>query len=154
MEIIVGDRIGKLATLAVVCSAIIFDRTMGKVLLTRRSDNGRWCLPGGHMDPGESAAEACAREVKEETGLDVRIGRLIGVYSTPHRITKYADGNRYQAVVLSFEAYPVGGELHISDETTDYGYFDETEMQAIDLMETSRERIVDAFAGAGTVLIR
>ena len=80
-------------------------------------------MPGGHMEPGESATEACAREVWEETGLKVRIGRLIGVYTNPHRIVEYADGNRYQIVALSFEAEPIGGELGISDETTECGYF-------------------------------
>ena len=79
-----GDRIGKLAMLTPSGSAAIFNPTGQKVLLTRRTDNGRWCLPGGAMDPGESAAECCAREVLEETGLIVRVGKLIGVYSTPH----------------------------------------------------------------------
>lgn len=55
MEVIDGDRISKVAKLAAVCSAIILDHTTGNVLLTRGSDNGRWCLPRGHMNPGESA---------------------------------------------------------------------------------------------------
>ena len=61
------------------------------------------------MDTGESAAECCAREVLEETGLVVSVGRLIGVYSTPHRITEYSDGNRKQAFDLVLEAVRIAG---------------------------------------------
>ena len=104
MTLIYGERIGKLAKLTPTCDAVIFDPTGQCVLLTRRSDNGRWCLPGGAMDPGESAAECCAREVLEETGLVVRVDRLVGVYSTPHRIVEYADGNQRQALTLIFGA--------------------------------------------------
>ena len=111
--LIYGDRIGKLGRIVTACDAVIFDSPGEKVLLTRRTDNGRWCLPGGAMDPGESAAECCAREVLEETGLIVRVGKLIGVYSTPHRIIEYADGNRRQGLTLCFEAEVVGGELGV-----------------------------------------
>ena len=93
MKVIYGERIGKLAKLVPSCSAVIFDPTREKVLLTRRSDNGRWCVPAGAMDPGESAEECCAREILEETGLVIRVVRLIGVYSSPHHIIEYADGN-------------------------------------------------------------
>src|SRR5690349_21801151 len=58
-KIIQGERIGKLGKLVIGCSALIFDEKREKILLTRRSDNGRWCLPGGHMEAGESVAEAC-----------------------------------------------------------------------------------------------
>ena len=91
---IYGDRIGKSAILTPSCAAVIFDPARQRVLLTRRSDNGQWCLPGGAMDPGESVAECCAREVLEETKLVVRVGKLVGVYSSPHFIMEYADGNR------------------------------------------------------------
>ena len=133
---------------------MIFDPTRQKVLLTRRTDNGRWCLPGGGMDPGESASEACAREVLEETGLEVRVGRLIGVYTTPHRIVEYVDGNRIQPVALSFEAHPIGGGLSLSDETTEVGYFSLPEMETMDVMEHHHERILDAVAGLDAALVR
>lgn len=145
-KIVTGDRIGKQARLTVGCSAIIFDDKREKILLTRRTDNGRWCLPGGAMEPGESLTEACAREVEEETGLLVKVGRLVGVYSTPHRIIEYADGNQKQLVAHSFEAEIIGGELTLSDETTEYGYFTLDEIAHLDLMEHHHERIADALA--------
>jgi 8-oxo-dGTP pyrophosphatase MutT (NUDIX family) len=153
-KLIYGERIGRLAKLTLACAAVIFDPTRQCVLLTRRSDNGQWCLPGGAMDPGESAAEACAREVLEETGLVVSVGRLVGVYSFPHRIIEYADGNRAQGVTLDFEAEPIGGELCISDETTDVGYFSSEQMKSMDVMEPIYERVADAFAGQEAAFVR
>ena len=54
-----------------------------KVLLTKRRDVGFWCLPGGAVDAGETIAQAGLREVKEETGVEVQLNRLIGIYSRP-----------------------------------------------------------------------
>jgi 8-oxo-dGTP pyrophosphatase MutT (NUDIX family) len=59
-------------------AAVIFDE--GRVLLQRRDDTGRWGLPGGGVEPGESVRQALIREVREETGLEVEPLRLIGVY--------------------------------------------------------------------------
>ena len=153
-KIIYGERIGKQAILKVGCAAVIFDTNRQKVLLTRRTDNGRWCLPGGGMDAGESAAEACAREVWEETGLIVAIDKLIGVYTSPHRITEYIDGNRFQFVSFCFQASVIGGELGLSDETTEVGYFSPGEIETIDLMENHVERISDAFAAQVATFVR
>ena len=114
-KVIRGDRVGKDATLRVWASATIFNDARERVLLTRRSDNGLWFLPGGGMDPGESGLEACVREVLEETGLRVRVSRQIGVHTTPNLIVEYPDGNRVQPVALNFEAMVEGGELGLSD---------------------------------------
>ena len=152
--LIYGDRIGKLGRLVPACAPVIFNSTGEKVLLTRRTDNGQWCLPGGAMDPGESASECCAREVLEETGLVVSVGRLIGVYSTPHRITEYADGNRKQALDLVFEAVRISGELSVSDETTELGYFSPEQMKSMDVMELFHERVNDAFTRQGAAFLR
>ncbi len=154
VRLVEGERVGKLGRLSVGCAAVVFDPTRQKVLLTRRRDNGRWCLPGGHMEPGESAAEACARELWEETGLRARIGKLIGVYSSPHRLLEYADGNRYHIVGLCFEAEPIDGTLGLSDETTEFGYFTPAEIERLDVMDHHRERIADAFAEEASAFVR
>ena len=146
--LIYGDRIGKLGRLVPACDAVIFNSTGEKVLLTRRTDNGQWCLPS------ESASECCAREVLEETGLVVSVGRLIGVYSTPHRISEYADGNRKQALDLVFEAVRISGELSVSDETTELGYFSPEQMKSMDVMELFHERVNDAFTRQGAAFLR
>ena len=141
-----GDRIGKTARISPGCSALIFDLTGKKILLTRRTDNNRWCLPGGRMDPGESIEETCVREVWEETGLHVKVVRLLGVYSSPHFIVKYADGNRWQVFSVSFLAEVTGGELGLSDETTGAGYFTLAEIEQMDVMDSHLTRIRDALA--------
>jgi 8-oxo-dGTP pyrophosphatase MutT (NUDIX family) len=153
-KLIQGECIGRQARLMIGCSAVIFDEKREKILLTRRTDNSRWCLPGGRMEAGESLIETCIREVEEETGLKIRVGKLIGVYSTPHRIIEYADGNQWQLVAHNFEAKVIGGELTLSDETTGFGYFSPTEIEAIDLMEHHRERIADALAGREGTFVR
>ena len=144
----------KLAKISIGCSAVIFDDARQRILLTRRTDNGRWCLPGGATEPGESVEETCVREIREETGLDIRVRKLIGVYSSPHFIIEYADGNRRQLVALSFEAEVVGGQLGLSDETTEYGYFTPTEMETMDLMEHHRDRVADALANQERTFVR
>ena len=146
-KLIRGERVGKTADLAPGASAIIFDEAREKVLLTRRSDNGRWCLPGGGMNPGESAAETCVREALEETGLEVRVTRLVGIYTSPNMIIEYDDGNRVQPVAFSFEAEIIGGELGLSDETTEFGYFaidGPGGLDGLDMMEHHLQRIIDA----------
>lgn len=153
-KLVYGERIAKQAKIRTGCSAMIFDDTRQKVLLTRRTDNGRWCLPGGGIDSGESAEEACVREVWEETGLQSRVTRLIGIYTDPHMIVEYADGNRNQIIALSFEVEATGGTLSLSDETTAYGYFSRDEMKQIDLMEHHRLRIDDAFKNQDAAFIR
>jgi ADP-ribose pyrophosphatase YjhB (NUDIX family) len=153
-KVLSGERIGQHGTLRVGASAAIFDPTHTKVLLTRRTDNGQWCLPGGGMEPGEGITETCVREVLEETGLHVRIVRLIGIYSSPHYLIERANGNRQQAVVMHFEATPIGGMLGISSETTDSGYFSLAETYQLDVIEHHRERLEDTFATAREVVVR
>ena len=136
-----GDRIGKMAKLGVGCNAIIFDVARHHVLLLKRADNGWWCLPGGRMNARESVSEACLREVAEETGLQVRIKRLVGIYTDPHRITAYDDGNCFHFVSFAFEIEPTAGEIRISAESTAYRYFSVDELSNIQLLEPHREQI-------------
>jgi len=154
VEVIHGERVGKLGRLAVGCSAGILDSTGNKILLVHRADNSRWAVPGGYMEPGESAAEAAAREVLEETGLQVRVGRLIAVYSNPNILVEYPDGNRYQIVALYFAAEPVGGELRPSFETTEVGYFSRDEIERLEMGRFDRQRVADAFARQEAALVR
>ena len=153
-KIIYGDRIGRTGKLRTGCSATIFNPSREKILLTRRTDNDLWCLPGGGLDPGESVTEACKREVWEETGLHVKVGKLTGVYSSPHQVLEYADGNRYHTIALNFDAEVIGGEMTISDETKEIGYFSIEEIHKIDLMSHHQKRITDALENTLVPFIR
>jgi len=152
-KLIYGDRVGRLGKFMVGTAAVIFDSDQ-RILLTRRTDNGRWCLPGGRLEPGENVTEACAREVLEETGLHIAIGRLVGVYTSPDLLVEYADGNRWQLISFIFEAEVQSGTLGVSDETTDCGYYSLEEMKRIDVMEHHQERIADALAKQTTPFVR
>jgi ADP-ribose pyrophosphatase YjhB (NUDIX family) len=151
--IVFGDRIGRQAPLAVACSAAVFDSNR-QLLLTRRTDNQKWCLPGGHLESGESVTEGVVREVKEETGLDVEIVRLIGVYSNPHRVLEYADGSRFHIVALTFETRIMGGALAVSDETCEFMWCCGADIEALDIVESHAERIEDALRGHVTSFVR
>ncbi|KAB8143475.1 NUDIX domain-containing protein [Chloroflexia bacterium SDU3-3] len=149
-----GERIGREASIRLGCSAVLLDAGGGRVLLTRRTDNGRWCLPGGGVDAGESVAEAVEREVWEETGLRVRATRLLGVYSSPDMLVAYADGNRFQLVALNFVVEQVGGELRLSDETTEYGFFGWDELEQMDIIDPHVVRLRDVRAGGDAPYMR
>ena len=153
-QVIYGERLGREGKIRVGCSATIFDAAREKVLLTQRADNGRWCLPGGGLDPGESVEETCIREVREETGLHVRVTRLIGVYSDPNQLVIYNDGNKAFFVVMSFEAEIIGGELGLSDETTAFGYFSLAEMDSMPMHNRHQQRVVDALLNQPEALIK
>jgi ADP-ribose pyrophosphatase YjhB (NUDIX family) len=126
-------------------AAVIFDGE--RVLLQRRDDNGRWGLPGGGVDPGESVRTAVVREVREETGLDVEPLRLIGVYSDPanHQVITYPDGNVIHYVSAVFECAIRGGVLACGAESLDLGFFAPDALPD-DTLPVSRIRIVDALA--------
>ena len=152
-QILYGDRIGAQGKLRIGCSAAIFD-SQGRVLLTKRQDNGQWCLPSGGMESGESAAEACEREVLEETGLSVRVKRLVGVYSHPNQLTVYSETDKFQIVALHFEADIIGGELGLSDETSDFGYFTLEEIEGLEMLGRHKERIIDTLANQKEAFVR
>ncbi len=151
-KVLYGPRLGKEGALRVGCSAVIFDPSRQKVLLTKRTDNGRWCLPGGAMESGESAAEACEREVWEETGLKVRAKRLLGVYSNPDQLVIYSDGNKAFFVVLNFEVEVLEGSPGLSNETTDFGWFTLEEMEALPMHGQHKSRVEDALLGGDAVM--
>ena len=106
------------------------------------------------MESGESAAEACEREVLEETGLKVRVKRLIGVYSDPNQLVVYSDGNKAFFVVMSFEVEILEGELGLSNETTAFGYFSLKEMESMPMHANHKNRVEDALGNYSEALIK
>jgi glycerol 3-phosphatase-2 len=109
----------------------------GQILLTKREDLEIWCLPGGHVDAGESIAETAIREAREETGLEVQLTRLVGIYSEPNW------GGRGMHIIL-FAARPTGGCLQPqASEVIDLGYFDPHKLPD-PLMWWHRQRVADA----------
>jgi len=102
-----------------VSAVVLNDR--GEILLGQRSDNHRWALIAGMMDPGEQPAEAMAREILEETNVQVKVERLAGVVQ--HEVV-YANGDRCQFVNTWFRCRAVGGEARVNDsESLEVGWY-------------------------------
>ncbi|MBR2431052.1 NUDIX hydrolase [bacterium] len=100
---------------------IIFDEN-NRLLLQRRTDCGKWGFLGGLVELGESIEEAAIREIKEESGLDVEIISLFGVYSK--YFEEYSNGDKAQTIVHVFKAKIIGGDLVAkNDETLELKFF-------------------------------
>jgi ADP-ribose pyrophosphatase YjhB (NUDIX family) len=153
VKIINSERAGKDGKLAVGCSAAVFDENR-RILLIRRTDDGKWAVPGGYMEAGENFAEACAREVFEETGLHVSVDRLISIYTNPHILLEYPDGNRWQLVILHFEAKILNGELRPSDESSELNFYALGEIANLCIGFFDRLRIEDSFANQERTIVR
>ena len=108
-----------------------------KILLTKREDFEVWCLPGGSVEAGESLAEAAIREAKEETGVDVELTSLVGVYSR-------LGGGMTDVHAVLFRAKPGSGELKTQPgETLEVADFPFDELPQ-DVLFGHRQRIADA----------
>jgi 8-oxo-dGTP diphosphatase len=122
--------------------ALIFDDE-GCILLGHRRDVDWWNLPGGGMEAGETVDEALCREVREETGLEVEIGQLVGVYSKPQK----------QEVVLAFRCRLIGGTLQPTEEARESRYFAPDSLPT-NTLPKHRQRIEDALLNSPSAIIR
>lgn len=114
----------------------------GRVLVTRRTDDGLWHPPGGFADLGETTTHTIVREVREETGLDVRPRRVVGVYSGGAMMTVRMDnGDVVQGVGIAFECEVVGGTLRADgDEASAVAFLPPDAITAQPLPPTSDTR--------------
>lgn len=117
----------------------------GKILLAQREDFETWVLPSGRVEEGESLAQAAIREAKEETGIDVELTRLVGVYSR--------SGNMEASYTTLFAARPSGGEPRLQKgETIAVEWFSFEQLPAPLSVGQSR-RIQDAIGGAAGLVV-
>lgn len=117
----------------------------GRILLTKREDFETWVLPSGGVEDGESLAQAAIRETKEETGVDVELTRLMGVYS---RL-----GNMFPGYMVLFAARPIGGEPTCQPgETVAVEWFAFDEIPG-PLSAGHQRRIQDAIDGAQGIAV-
>jgi len=135
------DSSGSSASFRIAVSALIFDK--GRILLAHRRDIDWWNLPGGGMELGETVDEALHREVFEETGLEVEIEQLVGVYSKPQK----------QEVVLTFRCHVAGGVPSMTEETRECRFFAPDNLPA-NTLPKHRQRVEDAVLHQERAILR
>jgi 8-oxo-dGTP pyrophosphatase MutT (NUDIX family) len=113
----------------------------GKILVHRRSDNDLWALTGGAMEIGESIAETAIREVKEETGLDVKPEYIIGIYTDPRHVLAFSNGEVRQEFSLCFACSLVSGTISVSDESFEVAFLSSREIEHLNMHPSIRLRI-------------
>lgn len=135
-------------------AVIIFDQE-GRVLLQKRTDVQLWGIPSGHVEPGETVEHAAIREVFEETGLQIEINKLIGVYSDPtSQVFHYPDGRVVHFITTYFSATISGGELNIDpNESSDVKFFSTTNLPK-ELIKMHPNWLIDALAKEDIAFIR
>ena len=130
------------ATPKVGCSVAAFDGN-GRVALIKRADNGRWALPGGFAEVGTPPSENAVRELREETGFDGELERLVGVYDN----RQFHSTSPYQSYICCFRARIVGGDARPSAETVEVILTAPDDLPE-DMSELQRAMLDDAVAAA------
>ncbi|TWP51255.1 NUDIX domain-containing protein [Lentzea tibetensis] len=114
----------------------------GRILLIHKIDNDLWALPGGGHDPGERITDTVVREVREETGLDVEVLRLVGTYTDPRHVMAYDDGEVRQQFSLCFEARWLGGNpREDGTETKEVRWVSPADLNELNIHPSMRLRI-------------
>jgi ADP-ribose pyrophosphatase YjhB (NUDIX family) len=121
-------------------SVIVFNGA-GDLLLLRRSDSGRWTIPTGGLKKNETLTRCAVRECREETGLDIEITGLAGVFSDPAHVIAYAGGEVRQPVNTCFTARPIGGNLTTTDEASEVAWVPPARLDGYDIHPAILRRI-------------
>lgn len=122
--------IGHARLIAVGAAALVM-REDSRILAVQRQDNGAWVFPSGYCDLGENVAQTAVRETQEETGLEIVLERLLGVYSGALFYHTYPNGDQVQDVGVVFRARCVGGTLKLDKtEVSHTAWFTPAELLA------------------------
>ncbi|GAA2475745.1 NUDIX hydrolase [Winogradskya humida] len=136
-----NDPSAPAANSLVVAVAVVVRDDRGRVLLIRRSDNGLWALPGGAQDLGETVTGAATREVMEETGLDIKVVGISGIYSDPRHVIAYDDGEVRQEFSICLRGQPVAGSLRPSSESTEVQWVGVAELGSLPMHPSMKLRV-------------
>ena len=129
--------------------SIVTRNRHGHVLLVRHSETGAWVTPGGAIEPVETPADAAVREMWEETGLDVRLTRLTGVYGGSEFVVRYQSGDEVSYAMIVFEAEILAGEARPDEEEIlEVRFFPPSELDALEMPTWMAEVLQDVLQGA------
>jgi ADP-ribose pyrophosphatase YjhB (NUDIX family) len=120
-------------------TAVVVDA--GRLLMVHRADNDLWALPGGGHEVGENIEDTVVREVKEETGIDVEVTGLVGLYTNPADVMAYDDGEVRQQFSLCFRARVLGGQLANSPESKAVRWVPVPDVDGLTIRPSMRLRI-------------
>ena len=123
----------------------------GKILLQRRTDNGKWGLIGGLMEMNETFQETAIREVLEETGLEVRLDSFLGIFHNHNMV--WSSGDQAHVITAFFTASIISGEPRIDEESLELRFFGLEEMPPL-FAEDHRTALEAYFAGVRYPLLR
>lgn len=127
--------------------AVIARDDEGRVLLVRHADTGHWVAPSGGVAPGERPREAARREMREETGLEVELDVIIGVYGGPEFEVRYENGDRCAYVMAVYEGRITGGTPRPDGEVTvAFRWVPESEWAHLEVAPWMRVVMPDVFA--------
>lgn len=118
----------------------------GRVLMIHKTDNDKWALPGGGHEPGESITQTVVREVKEETGYDVEVETLTGIYTNPKHVMAYDDGEVRQQFSIAFRTRLIGGDRRTSSESSEVEWLTPEQIEQLDLHPSMRLRLQHALS--------
>lgn len=104
----------------IVAAGGFVENDKGEILLVKTRRGGHWVFPGGQVEVGENLIDGLVREVKEESGIDVEVSHLVGVFSNTATYPGHSGVKTVPTkVMFDFVCEPKGGELATSDETSD-----------------------------------
>ena len=121
---------------------VVVTNDQGEILMICRTDNDNWSLPGGAIDLGESLTDAAVRETKEETGIDVEVTGLVGIYTNPRHVIEYtSNGEVRQEFSIVLTARPIGGTPTPSNESSQVVWVAADMVSELQMHPSMRQRI-------------
>ncbi|WP_216205474.1 NUDIX hydrolase [Amycolatopsis aidingensis] len=132
-------------SIVVAVTAFIQDQD-DRLLMIRRTDNDLYAIPGGAQEIGETISQTVVREVQEETGIDVEVTGLIGIYTDPQHVIAFTDGEVRQEFSICFRAHPLSGTPRPSSESKEVLWVQPDRLAALNIHPSIRLRIEHGFA--------